>query len=85
MTTQNYLQIQNSVVTNVIVWDGNTDTWTPPTESTMLIQATTPAMVWVNKNPINENPDWTLQEVMGAGNIDFIWNGTILTTNQTQP
>jgi len=85
MTTQNYLQIQNNLVTNLVVWDGDTNTWTPPADATMLIQATTPAIVWVNENPINEDSNWVLQEVMGAGNIGFTWDGTLLTTNQPQP
>ena len=85
MTTQNYLQIQNNVVTNIVIWDGNTSTWTPPSDASMFAQETTLAEVWVNTNPINETPNWILQEVMGAGDIGFTWDGTILMTNQPQP
>jgi hypothetical protein len=83
MTTQNYLIIENNVVTNVVVWDGNTQDWQPPSDATMLIQATTPATVWVanNANP----PVYTLTLIIGAGDIGFTWNGTVLTTNQTKP
>ena len=93
MTTQNYLIIENNVVTNNVVWDGNTQTWTPPADSIQLIQATTPAMVWVGTKvenlPATIPPTYTitynLEEVVGAGDIGFTWNGTVLTTNQPKP
>jgi len=83
MTTQNYLVIENNVVTNIVVWDGDTNTWQPPTDATMLVQATTPAMVWELNNLLP--PTYELVEVIGAGGIGFTWNGTVLTTNQPQP
>jgi len=83
MTTQNYLVIENNVVTNTVVWDGDTNTWQPPTDATMLVQATTPAMVWELNNLLP--PTYELVEVIGAGGIGFTWNGTVLTTNQPQP
>jgi len=83
MTTQNYLIIENNVVTNVVFWDGNTQDWTPPSDSIQLIQATTPAMVWIG-NDANP-PVYTLTQIIGAGAIGFTWNGTVLTTNQPQP
>jgi hypothetical protein len=79
MTTQNYLQIQNDVVTNIVIWDGGSD-WTPPADATMLVQATTPAMTWQWNGT-----DWVLTEVVGAGSIGFTWDGSILTTNQPKP
>ena len=75
MTTQNYLIVEQNVVTNIVVWDGGPD-WIPPAGSIQLVQATTPAMVWQST---------TLVEVMGAGSIGFTWNGTVLTTNEPQP
>jgi len=82
MTTQNYLVVENNVVTNVVVWDGDTNTWIPPVDATMLVQATTPAMLW----QLNaDKTDWVLVEVLGAGAIEFTWNGTVLTTNQPKP
>lgn len=80
MTTQNYLIIENNVVTNTVAWDGNTNTWQPPTNSIQLIQTTTLAMVWVCNSNV-----YVLQEQIGAGNIGFTWNGTVLTTNEPQP
>ena len=82
MTNQNYLVIENDVVINLVIWDGNTDAWTPPQGSTMLVQATTPALVWV----LNSTKDtYELKESMGVGGIGFTWNGVILTTNQEAP
>lgn len=31
-----YAIIENGVVMNVVVWDGNTDEWQPPTGSTVI-------------------------------------------------
>lgn len=85
MTTQNYLVVENNVVTNLVVWDGNTQTWTPPANATMLVTATTPAMVWEATVVEGVITAWNLAEEMGAGAIGFTWNGTALTTNQAQP
>ena len=82
MTIQNYLVIQTNAVTNIVVWDGNTSTWTPPTNATMLIQSTTIANVWCLNS---SKTDWELTEVLGAGDIGFTWNGTLLTTNKPKP
>lgn len=82
MTTQNYLMIENNVVVNTIIWDGDINTWAPPADTTMLVQATTPAMVWT-LDP--SKTDWILTEVVGAGDIGFTWDGTLLTTNQPKP
>jgi hypothetical protein len=83
MPEQNYLQIQNNVVTNIVYWDGETD-WTPPADAIMLVQATTPAMVWGPNDPTAPTA-WVLTEVIGAGAIGFTWNGTVLTTNEPEP
>lgn len=79
---ENYLIIQDNVVTNVCVWDGNPDTWTPPQGATMLVQATTPAVVWVWNEQIN---DTELKEVMGMAATGFTWDGIKCTTNQPKP
>lgn len=81
---QNYLLIDTStnVCDNVCVWDGNPDTWTPPASHICLLQATTPATVWVWDV---EAKDWVLGEELGAGAIGFIWNGTALVTNEPKP
>jgi len=85
MTTQNYLIIQLNVVTNCVLWDGNPETWQPPSDSIQLVQATTPALVWMETSL--KPPDYILEEVIGAGSIGFIWNTTtqVLTTNEPKP
>jgi len=82
MTTQNYLVVENNVVTNIVVWDGNTQDWTPPADATMLIQDTTPTMVWKLSA---DKSTFVLTEQIGAGAIGFTWNGSVLTTNEPQP
>ena len=79
---QNYLIIENNIVSNVCVWDGNTATWQPPADATILIQSITPAMVWVLNQ---DKTDYVLVEQLGQGSIGFTWNGTVLTTNEPKP
>ena len=82
MTIQNYLIIENNVVTNCAEWDGNTQIWTPPADSIQLIQSNVPAMLW----QFNEDKtDYVLVEFIGYGDIGFTWDGTVLTTNEPQP
>ena len=83
MTTQNYLMIENNIVNNIVVWDGDVNTWQPPAYATMLVQATTPAIVWDLNTAMP--PIYVLVEEMGAGGVGFTWNGTVLTTNQPDP
>ena len=82
MTIQNYLIIQNNVVTNIVLWDGDTNIWQPPADSIALVQATTPTMVWVSNE---EHTVFTLTEQIGGSQIGFTWDGTVLTTNQPKP
>ena len=82
MTTQNYLIIENNLVSNVCIWDGDVNTWQPPIDATMLVQATTPAMIWELNS---DKTAYVLVEQLGAGEIGFTWDGTVLTTNQPQP
>lgn len=82
MTIQNYLIIENNVVTNVVMWDGNTADWTPPANSIQLVQSEVPAMVWTIPTATVSS---VLEQVVGAGGIGFTWDGSVLTTNQPQP
>jgi len=87
MTTQNYFIVENNVVTNVVMWDGNTQSWTPPIASIQLPQASTTVMVWepvLVLNPETQKnvvTDWVLTVEANAGDIGFTWNGSVLTTN----
>ena len=85
MTTQNYLIIQENVVTNVCFWDGNPNTWQPPSGAITLIQADTPAMIWEAVIVDDKITDWVLEEQIGVGQIGFTWNGTVCTTNEPKP
>ena len=81
-TTQNYLIIEFNVVTNVVLWNGDTTQWAPPLGSIALVQSTIPAMVWrLNA----EKTGYVLVEELGQGQIGFTWDGTVLTTNEPQP
>lgn len=80
MTTQNYLMIQENVVTNVCVWDGDTTQWQPPQDATMLIQETTATKIW---GLVNQ--EYVLVDSIGNADIGFTWDGTVATTNQPQP
>jgi hypothetical protein len=82
MTIQNYLVVENNVVTNVCVWDGDVNIWVPPLDATMLVQSTTPAIVWRLNS---DKTDWVLTEVVGVGDIGFTWDGAVVTTNQPKP
>lgn len=80
MTTQNYLMIQENIVTNVCLWDGNTETWQPPQDATMLVQETTPTKIW----GLVEG-EYVLVDSMGDAGIGFTWDGSVATTNQPKP
>jgi len=84
---QNYLMINQStnVVDNISVWNGDTGTWQPPADYLMLVQATTPAMVWQPVVVDKIITDYVLVEEIGAGQIGFTWDGTVCTTNQPKP
>ena len=73
----------DNVCDNVCMWDGDVNTWQPPEGYTMLVQATTLAKNWV-LNETATPPVYELQ-VAGVGGIGFTWDGTYLTTNESQP
>lgn len=84
MTDQNYCMVNetNNVCENICIWDGNPETWTPPAGYLMLVQATTPAKIWM-WNAASQV--WELGDQIGAGQIGFIWDGIYLITNDPQP
>ena len=83
--SQNYLIIQNNLVVNVCVWDGDTSKWTPPQGSIALVQATTSCMVWQSVIVDGKISDYVLGEQTGVGDIGFSWDGTNCITNQPKP
>ena len=82
MTIQTYLIIDTTIniVVNVVMWDGSSS-WTPPANSLTLVKETTPAMLWA----LNAEGDWDLKQTLGAGAIDFTWDGFAVTTNEEKP
>ena len=83
--TQSYLIIEFNTVTNVCLWNGDTTQWTPPQGSIALVQATTPAMVWEAVIVDEKITDYVLTEQVGAGTINFTWDGTNCITNEPKP
>jgi len=81
---QNYLIIENNIVTNIVVWDGNINTWTPPSNSIQLLQEVVPAMVWKLDTTLIPF-SYVLTEEMGMGGMYYTWDGSVVTTNEPQP
>lgn len=80
--TQDYLIIQNNVVTNLVVWNGDTSQWTPPQGSIALVLSTTPSKIW----QLNaDKTDYVLTDTVGDGAIGFTWDGTYCITDQSKP
>lgn len=82
MENQNYLMIQNNIVTNIVLWNGDTQQWQPPRDAIMLVHATTPSFDWVY---VKDLQDFELVESIGGGNIGDTWNGTACITTQPKP
>jgi hypothetical protein len=87
MTTQQYLMISTAtnVVENVCMWDGDANTWQPPVDTLMLIQADIPTMIWEAVIVDKVVTDYVLVEQLGQAGIGFTWDGTVCTTNQPKP
>jgi hypothetical protein len=85
MIDQNYLIIQENIVTNVVYWDGDENIWQPPAGATVLVDAETPMLSWGAVKVDKKITDWVLIERLGGADIGFTWNGTVCTTNQPKP
>jgi hypothetical protein len=82
MTNNDYYVVENNIVTNLVVWDGNANVWSPPENSIMLVRENTLTKIWV----INQaRTDFDLEESAGDADIGFTWDGTFLTTNKPKP
>jgi hypothetical protein len=64
-----------SVCVNVVLWDGNLDTWSPPVGYIALPQETTPSKVWAWNTGLG---DWSLVPSEPIGWTGFTWDGTYL-------
>lgn len=85
MTTQNYLIVQENIVTNIVFWDGNIQTWQPPQDAIILVDATTPTKVWERLIIDGKVTDYVLTNSIGNAGIGFTWDGSFAITNQPKP
>lgn len=74
--------IQENVVTNICVWNGDVNSWQPPQSATMLIYNTTLTKIWALNE---EKTDYVLVNSVGNADIGFTWDGTYCVTNQPKP
>jgi len=82
MTTQNYCIVNEAtgICENVCLWDGDSNSWTPPSGYIAFIQATTPAKIWGY-----ETGSYSLIAQDGVGQIGFVWDGAFLVTSDAMP
>ena len=78
----NYLIIENNLVTNICVWDGDVNSWQPPSEAITLIAETTPTKIW---NLDLELKDYVLVDSIGNASIGFTYDGSVCITNEEKP
>jgi len=82
MTIQTYLIVENNIVTNSCLWDGDTNTWHPPADATVLVDDETLGRIWQAND---DKTEWVLKGILGAGAIGFTWDGLALTTPDPKP
>jgi hypothetical protein len=77
---KNYLIIEDNIVTNVCLWDGDVNKWTPPNNAIVLEQETTPSRIWSLVNS-----EYELLDTVGDGAIGFTYDGTRCITHEEKP
>jgi len=84
MTIQPYclVDITSNVCDNLVLWDGDSQTWAVPETHLALPQNTTPSKVWVYDDA---DKVWLLSSTVGEGQIGFTWDGSSLVTDQPMP
>lgn len=84
MSEKDYLMVnlETNIVENAIIWNGDTNTWTPPENYLMLVQNEAPAKVWEYSFDDNQ---MHLVEKIGEGRIGFSWDGEFLITPEPNP
>jgi hypothetical protein len=88
MTTQNYLIIENNIVTNIVMWDGNLNTWTPPVNSIQIVKETVTTKLWDSFSQTIDGKtviDWQLVEKPVVAEVGYTWDGQYLITNEPKP
>ena len=81
---KNYLIIKTAVnvVENIVIWNGDTNTWSPPSGSIGLPQDTMPTKIW----ELNaEGTEFVLSDSIGNADIGFTYDGSVCTTNLPKP
>ena len=83
MSSQDYWIINEStnICENIVVWDGNTETWSPPPGHIALPRDSVLAKNWFYDADLK---DYVLT-VSGGGGISFIWDGTYLINPLEKP
>ena len=74
--------IENNVVTNICVWDGDVNSWQPPANAVMLLQETTISKVWSLNE---EQTEYVLVDSIGYADIGFTYDDSVCITNQEKP
>lgn len=72
--------IQDNIVTNVTLWDGDVNSWQPPSNVIMLVAETVPTKVWGLVN--NE---YVLVDSVGDAVIGFTYADGVCTTHEPKP
>jgi hypothetical protein len=67
-----FVNTANNIVENAVVWDGNTETWQPPSGFIALDAEVTPSVEWEWNADLNE---WTPVDMVGTGSIGDSWDG----------
>lgn len=76
-----YLILENNVVVNTCVWDGDVNTWQPPQGVTLLLlQETTPTKIWAEVDK-----QFVLIDSVGDARVGFTYDGAVCTTNDEKP
>jgi len=72
--SKTYLLINtsNNTVENAVAWDGNTETWQPPSGFIALDAEVTPSIEWEWSTDAN---DWVPVDMVGTGSIGDSWDG----------
>lgn len=80
MSIKNYLIIEQNEVTNIVLWDGNVQTWSPSGDVLVLSQEDTPTKIW---QLISD--DYQLVDSIGDALIGFKYDGARCIINLPKP
>jgi hypothetical protein len=75
-------QSNPQICDNIILWNGDVNIWTPPSDHIALQRDEVYCLEW-NWNASSNT--WILVENLGTGQMGYTWDGTKLTTNEPQP